>query len=335
MKLLNIGLLATVTCCIFSCISCVDPPPPPPPPVPFKEMGPKFDSEQAYKLIEKQLSFGPRVPGTEAHANCAAWLQEELASYGAKVQLQEVNVFAHNGDKRFDIKNIIGVINPEATKRILLCAHWDTRGEADQETDSTKRKQPIPGADDGGSGVAVLLQIAKAINSQPLKNIGIDIVLFDVEDQGRSGAGYSRESWCLGAQYWSKTPHVEGYKADFGILLDMVGSRGARFAKEGVSLKHAALYVDRVWRAAWGRGYRDFFHDVEERQLIDDHVFINEIRQIPTIDIINLPANSETGFGPYWHTQNDNIDIISKTTLEAVGQTLLQVIYEEEAGIIQ
>lgn len=335
MKLINIRSWAILAFSAFVMGACTDPTPPPPPPPAFKEVGPKFDSENAYKMVAKQVAFGPRVPGTPAHDSCATWLLSQFESYGAKASLQTGNVFAHNGEKRYDVKNIIAVINPTATKRILLCAHWDSRAEADQEKDPEKQKQAILGADDGASGVGVLLEVARAINSQALKNIGVDIVLFDVEDQGRSGAGYSRESWCLGAQYWSKTPHVEGYKAEFGILLDMVGSRGARFAKEGVSLKHAAMYVDKVWKAAWGRGYRDFFHDVEERQLIDDHVFVNEIRQIPTIDIINLPANSETGFGPYWHTLNDNMDIISKTTLEAVGQTLLQVLYEEEAGIVQ
>ncbi len=164
-----------------------------------------------------------------------------------------------------------------------------------------------------------------------MKNIGIDIVLFDAEDQGGSGGGYVRESWCLGAQHWSKNPHVPNYKAEFGILLDMVGARGARFAKEGVSLKHASAYVQLVWETAWELQYSDFFVNEEERQIVDDHVFINEIRKIPTIDIINLPKNSETGFGDYWHTHRDNMDIISKSTLKAVGQTLLQVVYQKDA----
>jgi glutaminyl-peptide cyclotransferase len=334
MKLINIRSWAIFAFSAFVLGACTDPIPPPPPAPSFKEVGPKFDSENAYNMVAKQVAFGPRVPGTPAHDSCATWLLSQFESYGATVTLQTGNVFAHNGTKRYDIKNIIATINPTATKRILLCAHWDSRAQADQETDPEKQKQPVLGADDGASGVGVLLEVARAINSQALKNIGVDIVLFDVEDQGRSGNN-STQSWCLGAQYWSKTPHVEGYKAEFGILLDMVGARGARFVKEGVSLKHAAMYVDKVWKAAWGRGYRDFFHDVAGKQLIDDHVFINEIRQIPTIDIINSPANSETGFGAYWHTLDDNMDIISKTTLEAVGQTLLQVLYQEEAGIVQ
>ena len=163
MKLLNIGWATTIALGIFSCMSCTDPITRPPPPTgAFKEVGPKFDSDQAYKMVAKQVAFGPRVPGTPAHDSCATWLLQEFAKYGAKVQLQEANVFAHNGEKTFDIKNIIAIINPDATKRILLCAHWDSRAEADQEKDPAKKKQPILGADDGASGVAVLLEVARA-----------------------------------------------------------------------------------------------------------------------------------------------------------------------------
>lgn len=290
---------------------------------------PAFDANRAYAFIEKQLAFGPRVPETPAHDSCAAWLSEQFTTFGTKVFVQKAEVYGFKG-KSYNIKNIVASTNPDASKRILLCAHWDTRAVADQDTE--RKDEPIPGADDGGSGVAVLLEVAKVLHNNPLKNIGVDIVLFDAEDQGGSNAGYVRESWCLGAQYWSKQPHTENYKAEFGILLDMVGSSGARFAKEGVSLKHASFYVDKVWRTAWSLQFSDFFVDDEERQLVDDHVFVNEILKIPTIDIINLPASSPTGFGAYWHTHKDNIDIISKTTLKAVGQTLIQVLFNEDAA---
>jgi len=292
---------------------------------------PKFDHDYAYQLIEQQLAFGPRIPGTKGHANCAAWLVETLESYGAKTILQQGEISGHR-NKVYQLKNVIATINPVAQNRILLCAHWDSRAMADQDPDDPTA--PVPGADDGGSGVAILMEIAERLQKQPLKNTGVDIVLFDAEDQGISEGGpMSSKTWCLGAQYWSKNPHIPNYKAQFGILLDMVGSKGARFPKEGVSMKFASAYVEKVWKTAARLGYQDFFVNEVASELIDDHLFVNEIRNIPTLDIINQPLNSESRFGSYWHTQKDNITIISKSTLAAVGQTLLQVLYEEDARI--
>lgn len=314
---------------MFFWVGCNTDTPPKPPVITTKKVeAPKFSSDNAYKFVEQQLAFGPRVPGTKGHDSCAAWLEKQFSSFGATVTVQKADVYGHNG-KTYSIKNIIASHNPSASQRILLCAHWDTRAMADQ--DSERSKEPIPGADDGGSGVGVLLEIANILNNTPLKNIGVDIVLFDAEDQGESGGNFRAESWCLGAQYWSKNPHVPNYKATFGVLLDMVGARGARFPREGVSLKHANFYVDRIWKTAAAEGFNDFFLNEEARQIIDDHVFVNEIRQIPTVDIIFLSKDSPTGFGSHWHTHKDNIDIISKSTLLAVGQTLLQVLYEEDA----
>lgn len=319
---------------IAACVGCEDTPPNGEngdnlPEVDLAE-APKFDEKNAYELIEKQLAFGPRIPGTTAHDSCASWLEEKLSEYGAQAIVQQGSIEGKEG-KIFELKNIIGAINPEANKRILLCAHWDTRAEADQDPENPSA--PVPGADDGGSGVAVLLEIARQIQSQPLQNLGVDIVLFDAEDQGTSGFQNSSKTWCLGAQYWSKNPHVPDYDAEFGILLDMVGARGARFAKEGVSMKHASIYVNEVWAVAHKLGYYDFFDNATSKQLVDDHVFVNDIRKIPTLDIINQPENSQSGFGSYWHTEKDNMDIISKTTLNAVGQTVLQVIYNEDAAL--
>jgi glutaminyl-peptide cyclotransferase len=290
---------------------------------------PKFDPNNAYGHIEKQLSFGPRVPGTKAHDSCAAWLETQFNAAGATVIVQKASMQGA-GSKNYNIKNIIASHNPSAAKRILLCAHWDTRAMADQ--DRERQKEPIPGADDGASGVGVLLEIMNVLKNNPLKNIGVDVVLFDAEDQGESGPNYGRETWCLGAQYWSKNPHVPNYKASFGVLLDMVGAGGARFPKEGVSMKHASFFVDKIWSIAAEQGFSDFFINEEERQIIDDHVFVNEFRQTPTVDIIFLTKDSPTGFGSHWHTHKDDINIINKTTLMAVGQTLVQVLFEEDAA---
>lgn len=296
----------------------------------IKVSAPKFNSDNAFQNIQKQLSFGPRVPGTDGHTKTAIWLEEQFKKFEATVTIQEAEVASSS--KIYNLKNIIASYNPSAAKRILLCAHWDTRAIADQ--DKERKNEPIPGADDGGSGVGVLLEIARVLHENSLTKIGVDIVLFDAEDQGDSGNNFRRESWCLGAQYWSKNPHIPNYKAEFGVLLDMVGARGARFPKEGLSMKHASYFVDRIWKTAWDIGYSDFFLNIQERQIVDDHLYVNEIRNIPTVDIIYLNPESPTGFGSHWHTHKDDIDVISKSTLDAVGQTLLQVLYEEDAPAI-
>lgn len=291
---------------------------------------PKFDAKQAFTFVERQVAFGPRVPGSKAQDSCANWLKETLKTFGAEVQVQEATVALFDGVK-VPMKNIIGSYNPTAKKRLLLCAHWDSRRVADQ--DSKNADKPILGADDGASGVGVLLEVARQLQAQPT-DMGVDIVFFDVEDQGESGSAtrpYRRETWCIGAQHWAKNPHVANYKAKFGILLDMVGSQNARFPKEGASRRYAGTYVNQVWKKASELGYSDYFVNEEAHEITDDHVFVNEILNIPTLDIINLPqaGNTTTGFGHYWHTHEDDMDVISVNTLNAVGTTILHVIYNE------
>lgn len=318
----------------YGCSSCTPDQPNKPdekPPVQVKV--PDFDQQLAYDYVEKQVSFGPRVPETPPHDSCADWIKSKLEEANWEAQFQIATVMGFDG-KPMKIKNIIGVLNPEKKRRVLLCAHWDTRRVADQDT--VRQDQPILGADDGGSGVGVLLALAKAIQSQPI-DLGIDIVFFDAEDQGESGTPkrpYRPETWCIGSQYWSKNPHEMIQKPYMGILLDMVGSKGARFPQEGVSLRHAPGVVRQVWDEALKLGYSDLFVRKQVQEIVDDHVFINDIAQIPTIDIINLPTNpgANKTFGHYWHTHNDNMDIISKSTLNAVGKVLLQVLYKNAAG---
>ncbi|MEM7102155.1 MAG: M28 family peptidase [Bacteroidota bacterium] len=293
---------------------------------------PTFDANNAYNFIETQLAFGPRVPNTPAQDSCAAWMAEKFREFGARVIVQEDQVRAYTGEM-LNMKNIIASYNPDKKRRVLLCAHWDSRHISDYDPSPENYNKPVPGADDGGSGVGVLLEVARLLNEYPLEYMGIDIVLFDVEDHGQpsDGGGFpmQEDTWCLGSQYWSKNPHVPGYKANYGILLDMVGSRGARFTKEGTSMKFAADIMNKVWKEARSSGYSAYFVLDRTREIIDDHLYVNEIAKIPTIDIINRPAHTETGFGDYWHTQNDNIDVIDKNTLRAVGQTVLNVIYKE------
>lgn len=285
---------------------------------------PVFNSDSAYSYIEKQLSFGPRVPGTAAQKNTATWMEGKLKGYCDTVYVQKTQVKAGNGEMLPCI-NIIGSINPNADTRILLLAHWDSRPWADM--DIKDQKKPIPAADDGGSGVAVLLELARQIQSKPLPpGLGIDILFTDVEDYGKTEWG--DDSYALGTQYWAKNPHIPGYNASFGILLDMVGAQNARFPLEGLSAQYANAVQQRVWKAAGSAGYSSYFPYERGPSITDDHVFVNEIIKIPTIDIININSNSERSFAPHWHTHQDDMSIIDKNTLKAVGETLLQVIYE-------
>lgn len=284
---------------------------------------PQFNADAAYENIAKQVAFGPRIPKTQAHINCGNWLHEQLIASCDTVYIQETTVIAGN-KLELPCKNIIGSINPNAKRRILFLSHWDTRPWADQENPPSD--QPIDGADDGASGVGVLLELAKVLKANNFnKDIGIDILFVDVEDYGKSEWGDN--SYALGAQFWARNPHLPNYTAEAGILLDMVGAKNAIFPQEGFSKRYASYVLKQVWKAAGEAGYTSFFSYQEGGFITDDHVPVNEIRKIPTIDIINLPQGSRTGFGTHWHTLNDNMDIIDKNTLKAVGQTLLQYLY--------
>jgi Zn-dependent M28 family amino/carboxypeptidase len=297
-------------------------------PAQVKVVAPQFMSDSAYAFIEKQVSFGPRVPNTKAHAQTAEWLVNKLKSYGLNVIVQEAQLKAFD-NTILNAKNIIAEHNPNAKDRILLMAHWDTRPFADQDT--KERTKPIDGANDGGSGVGVLLEIARLISQQP-PNVGIDIVLFDAEDYGQpEGTMIAQQSdtYALGSQHWSKNPHRPGYKARYGILLDMVGAEGAIFTKEGVSMQYAPHVVNKVWSIAREIGFGEYFIDKKTGYITDDHYYVNSILGIPSIDIIQYDPETASKFGHYWHTHKDNIDIIDRNTLKAVGQTVLETIYRE------
>ena len=294
---------------------------------------PRFNRDSAYRFIEKQVAFGPRVPGNAEHIACKDWLVSQFKIYGAEVAEQTFKVEVPYRKDKVQAFNIIASFNPSAQKRLLLSAHWDTRYHGDQETRDELINLPILGADDGGSGVGILLEVGRILQQNPM-NIGIDIVLFDVEDQGydsRSRTADHSKTWCLGSQYWAKNLHIPNYKPKYGILLDMVGSKNARFPKELVSLEYAPHVVEKVWKKAQSLGYGNFFVNANSNAPVtDDHLFVNQIAKIPMIDIINKPERSRTGFGPYWHTHDDNMSVINKRTLRAVGQTVLAVIYAEK-----
>ncbi len=292
---------------------------------------PDFNADSAFAFVKTQVDFGCRVPGTPPHSKCADFIEKTLKKFTDTLFLQDFTGTMYDG-KSLRGRNIFASINPSASKRILLAAHWDTRHLADQ--DSERSKEPIMGANDGGSGVAILLEIARAIKTGAQKPVvGIDLIFFDLEDQG-DPAGDNNEagisSWCLGSQYWSKNKHTPNYSAFYGILFDMVGAKGAYFYQEGHSMQYAPAVMQNVWQTADRLGFGSNFIKSPVGAITDDHYFVNTLAGIPMIDIIEHDASGTQFFGSYWHTHKDNMDIIDKNTLKAVGQTALQVLYNEK-----
>lgn len=309
------------------------------PSTPVAVKTPPFSADSAYAFVARQVAFGPRVPGSKEHAACADWLVRMLYAAGADtVHEQKGSVTAFNGQP-VALRNIIASWNPSATDRILLMAHYDTRPFADH--DDERQNQPIAGANDGGSGVAVWLEVVRhfADSTSPVRSgkLGVDVFLTDVEDmgqpnQGVMGAGLEEKSiktWCLGSQYWVRNPHVSNYRARYGILLDMCGGTDAVFPREAWSMRFAPQIVNKVWRAAAAAGHGDrFLSDTRTYVGIDDHVVVNEGTGIPVIDIIAWdPATG--AFPKTWHTHEDDLSSIDRATLEAVGSTVMQVLWSE------
>ena len=289
---------------------------------------PNFNSDSSYYFVKKQVDFGPRVISTKAWDECSKYLVDKLNSYNAFVKVQEAPIKTYDG-KEHVLRNIIASFSVEKNNRIALFAHWDSRHIADH--DSVNTKQPILGANDGGSGVGVLLEIARNLNNQN-PNIGVDIILFDAEDYGQpenSQYPIMNDSWCLGSQYWSKNPHIKNYYAKYGILLDMVGGENARFRYEGTSEYYASDILKKVWDMAHKIGYSDYFIFKSSPQIMDDHYYVNTLTGIPTIDIIEFDPSTKTNFNEHWHTHADNMNNVNRKTLKAVGQTVLNVIYSE------
>lgn len=274
-----------------------------------------FDADSAYRNIEHQVAFGPRVPNTQAHRNCRDWLITELTRYGAEVTRQDMKLIAFDGTV-LDATNIIGSYNIDAQNRILLLAHWDCRPWADADPNPINHRTPVDGANDGASGAGILLEVARLINVFSIDK-GIDILFVDAEDWGEEG---NDDSWAMGSRYFANNPHKPGYRPHQAILLDMVGGHDAKFRKEYFSVQNAPTLVDKVWSVATESGYGEYFSVEMGGAVTDDHVELLKVG-IPAINIIEF--HPENGFNPTWHTINDNMSGISKETLKAVGQTII------------
>jgi hypothetical protein len=289
---------------------------------------PDFNQDSAYYFVEKQVSFGPRVLSSKGWENCAIWLEQKLKTYTPNVIVQEAPITTYDG-RNHKLKNIIASFSAEKNNRIALFAHWDSRHIADHDT--INQDSPILGANDGGSGVGVLLELARNFSKKP-PNIGVDIILFDAEDYGQpenSEFPIMQDSWCLGSQFWSKNPHKPNYFARYGILLDMVGAKNATFRHEQISSYFAPNILQKIWRKGSQLGFGNHFVFEDAKQIIDDHYYVNTITGIPTIDIIEYDPATETNFNKHWHTHKDDMNNIDRNTLNAVGQTLLEVIFNE------
>lgn len=294
---------------------------------PLKQV-PAFSADSAFNYVARQLEFGPRVPGSQAQADCAEWLISELTRQGAEVKVLRSTVKAYDGTQ-LPVINIIGSYKPEAKNRVLIMSHWDSRHMADEDPDPAKRNLPVPAANDGASGVGVILELARQAGLKE-PNMGIDLFLTDVEDYGAPDnwkGSHDEKWWAMGTQEWCRKPHVADYHANYGILLDMVGAGDATFYREYYSDYYASDVVNMIWRKAASMGYGNLFIDRDGSGITDDHVFVNRLCNIPCVDIIDTRRNTGGSFYPYWHTTDDTLDKISPRTLKAVGEVIMQLIY--------
>lgn len=294
----------------------------------------QFNADSAYLFCAAQCQFGPRVMNSEAHEQCARWITQKFQQYNYQVELQKADLKGYDGTVLKSTNIIALAADSTSQKRILICAHWDSRPWADNDPDPDNWHTPVMAANDGASGVAVMLELARLIQQHDSLNVAVDFICFDAEDWGIpqwDETGNGTDSWALGAQYWASQYAAQGSRNyDYAVLLDMVGGQGAKFYQEGYSKQKASQIVEKVWRAASAAGYGSSFPRQESGYVTDDHVPVNDVANIPCVDVINhYPDCQQSSFGPTWHTMNDDMRHIDKNTLQAVGQTLVQLVYSE------
>lgn len=272
----------------------------------------EFDAQRAFSYLSEQVAFGPRIPGTVAHERTGDWILQHLRGSADTVIVQ---AFAH-GLKRGDtlhLRNFIARFRPQATDRVLYLAHWDTRPHADQSPNLGAQRLPVPGANDGASGVAVLLGVADALKAKP-PAIGVDLLFVDGEDYGDFN---DSTNVLIGSRYYA-AHQLPGSGPLFAILFDMVGDRDLGIYYEGNSETAAPEVVERVWRTARDLGYERYFLPGIKHTLIDDHVSLQHVG-IHAIDVVDFDY-------PYWHTTDDTVDKTAAASLQIVGDVALALV---------
>ncbi len=326
-----LGTAAVITAFTFLIVQCTHkggakPQPVEAPAIDYNQVTiPDFNADSAFTFVDKQLSFGFRHPGAPGHEQCANYIAATMKRWCDTVIVQSFSAKLWNGDIAKG-KNIIASLSPEKERRILLAAHWDSRQWADHDPDSNNWRKPLLGANDGASGVGVLMEMARVMSAMP-PNVGVDFIFFDIEDQGipEWANRYEDNTWCLGSQYWAQSPHRLFYKADYGILFDMVGTANPRFTKEEVSMNFAQGLCNKLWNCAAQLGYANIFVDQISSAILDDHLYVNQILRIPTIDIVQ--NSLESSFYPYWHSISDDINAVDRNTMRMVGSIAMKVVY--------
>lgn len=271
-----------------------------------------FDGEAALRYAQAQVDFGPRVPGTEGHRLAGDWIVEQMRARADTVIVQEWKHVASTGDT-LPMRNILARIRPELQQRVLYIAHWDTRPIAENADRREDRDTPIPGANDGASGVGLLVAVADALMQTP-PQFGVDLLFVDGEDYGDFNAD---RDVLLGSKYFAANPPSEGYRPLFGVVWDMVGADGATFHQEGYSIQGAPEVVTRVWQKAADLGYSRYFVQRAGGPITDDHLPLLEAG-MRVIDVIDIDGNGRIRY-PHHHRLSDTMDKLSARTFQVVG----------------
>jgi hypothetical protein len=285
---------------------------------------PAFNADNAFGGVEKIVALSPRDPNSAGHEKVLQYLSVELKKYCDDLQFQSFDYPGYNTTLK--LTNLIAKFNPSAKKRIFICVHWDSRPRADQDKDEKLKDKPILGANDGASGMGVMLELARVLKSSKVK-YGVDLIFFDGEDYGKES---DLNNYCLGSKYFAQAVQQD-YKPVFGILLDMVGDKEAVFRKEGNSVAYAPEVTDMIWNMARTSG-SSLFSDEKGSPIYDDHIPLNEagIKTVDIIDIDLVGANTTNPRRKYWHTQGDDMSNISKEALRQTGETLVRMLYSLE-----
>lgn len=286
---------------------------------------PSFSTDSAYAFAAAQLAFGYRTPGSKAWEKCAEYLATQMGRWCDTVMVQPFKATLWDGSV-VPGRNIIASLNPSADKRVLLAAHWDSRLWADHDPDDGNTRKPVPGANDGASGVATLMEMARTMSQMP-PSVGVDFIFFDVEDQGQPewSDRYEDNTWCKGSQHWAQNRHTPAYTAVYGVLFDMVGTDAPRFTKEEVSRYYAPGLTDKMWNVAAALGFGNIFVAQNTDAILDDHLYVNQIAGIPMVDIVQ--NSGTTSFFPHWHTTTDNLDNLNAETMSKVATVTMKTIY--------